>query len=113
MGKHMAPPNANLFIGQLEKKALENYPHKPHLWLRYIGDIFMVCTHGEEKYLCTIDPTKKFNSERSTTSIPFLDVTIHVHDGKMQTDLLQTYRQTPTITSLLQPPISHKEVYSL
>ena len=58
-------------------------------------------------------PNEKFNSERSTTSIPFLDVNIQVHDGKMETDLLQTYRQTPTITSLLQPPISHKEVYSL
>lgn len=58
-------------------------------------------------------PNEKFNSECSTTSIPFLDVNIQVHDGKMETDLLQTYRQTPTITSLLQPPISHKEVYSL
>lgn len=39
MGKHMAPPNANLFMGQLEKKAPENYPQKPHLWLRYIDGI--------------------------------------------------------------------------
>lgn len=39
MGKHMAPPNANLFMGQLEKKALENYPQKPHLWLRHIDGI--------------------------------------------------------------------------
>ena len=113
MGKHVAPPNANLFMGQLEKKALKNYPDKPHLWLRYIDDIFMACTHGKEKYLCTIHPTKKFNNKSSTTSIPSLHVNIQVHDGKMETDLFQTYRQTPAITSPLQPPISHEEVYSL
>ena len=49
MGTRMAPAYANLFMGDFEKKALQNYPDKPHLWLRYIDDILMVWTHGEEK----------------------------------------------------------------
>ena len=38
-------------------------------------------------YLNNIHPTIKFTSERSTTSIPFLDVNIQLHNGKIETDL--------------------------
>ena len=44
----MAPAYAKLFMGDFERKALQNYPDKPHVWLRYIDDILMVWTHGEE-----------------------------------------------------------------
>ena len=93
MGTRMAPAYANLFMGEFERKALQNYTDKPHLWLRYIDDIFMVWTHGQEKlddfikYLNNIHPTIKFTSERSTTSIPFLDVNIQLNNGKIETDL--------------------------
>ena len=58
-----------------------------------IDDIFMVWTHGNEKldsfitYLNSIHPTIKFTSDRSTTSIPFLDVNIQLENGKIETDL--------------------------
>ena len=89
----MAPAFANLFMGEFERKALEGYVDKPFLWLRYIDDILMVWTHGNEKlesfiaYLNSIHPTIKFTSERSTTSIPFLDVKILLENGKIETDL--------------------------
>ena len=92
MGTRMAAAYANLFMGDFEKKALQNYPDKPHLWLRYIDDILMVWTHGEEKLdefiknLNSIHSTTKPTSERSATSIPFLDVNIQLHDG-IETDL--------------------------
>ena len=76
-----------------ERKALQNYHHKPHLWLRYINDIFIIWTQGEKKfdefikYFNNIHATIKFTSERSTTSIPYLDVKILLHDGKIETDL--------------------------
>ena len=38
-------------LGHFERKALQNYAEKPHLWLRYIDNIFMVWTHGQEKSL--------------------------------------------------------------
>ena len=71
----------------------EGYVNKPFLWLRYIDDILMVWTHGNEKldsfiaYLNSIHPTIKFTGERSTTSIPFLDVKIFLENGKIETDL--------------------------
>ena len=55
--------------------------------------ILMVWTHGNEKlesfiaYLNSIHPTIKFTSERSTTSIPFLDVKIPLENGKIETGL--------------------------
>ena len=89
----MAPAYAKLFMRDFERKALQNYPDKPQVWLRYIDDILMVWTHVEEtldeflKCLNNINSIIKFTSERSTTSIPFLDVNIQLHEGKIETDL--------------------------
>ena len=88
MATKMAPAFANLFMGEFERKALVGYVYKPFLWLWYIDDILMVWTHGNEKlesfiaYSNSIHPTIKFSRERSTTSIPFLDVKILLENGK-------------------------------
>ena len=86
----MAPAFASLFIGEFERRELKGYVNKPFLWLRFIDDILMVWTHGNEKfdsfiaYLNSIHPIIKFTSERSTTSIPFLDVKILLENGKIE-----------------------------
>ena len=49
IGTKMVPAFAKLFIGDFERKALQNYPDNPYLWLRYIDDILMVWAHGEDK----------------------------------------------------------------
>ena len=41
----------------------------------------------KSKYLNNIHPNIKFTSDRSTTSIPFLDVNIQLHNGKIETYL--------------------------
>ena len=93
MGTRMAPAFAIFLWGSLSKKAPEVYVDKPVLWFRYIDDIFMVWTHGNEKldsfitYLNSMHPTIKFTSERSNISIPFLDVNIQLENGKIETDL--------------------------
>ena len=51
MGTRMAPAFANLFMGEFERKAIEIYVEKPFLWLRYVDDILMVWTHGNEKLI--------------------------------------------------------------
>ena len=48
MGIATAPNHANLFIYRFETKALSNWPLKPMIWLRFIDDIFMIWTHGED-----------------------------------------------------------------
>ena len=109
-------------LGHFERKALQNYAEKPHLWLRYIDDIFMVWSHGQEKfddfikYLNNIHPTIKFTSERSTTSIPFLDVNIQLNNGKIETDLFckPTDKHQYLLHSLSHPYHTKKSIpYSL
>ena len=57
---------ANLFMDRFKPKALDNWPLKPLLWLRFIDDIFMIWTHGVDQlkefieYLNGIHPTIKF-----------------------------------------------------
>ena len=66
MGTALAPNYANLFMDRFETKALENWDKKPLIWLRFIDDIFMIWTHGEEelqkffKYLNSIHEKIKF-----------------------------------------------------
>ena len=38
-----------LFMHDLETQLLDLAPVKPYLWLRYIDDIFMIWTAGEEQ----------------------------------------------------------------
>ena len=49
MGTRMAPPYANLFMGDLERSALDKTAYKPLVWWRYIDDIFLIWTHGPDK----------------------------------------------------------------
>ena len=42
MGTAVAPNYANLFMDRFQTKALQNWPIKPILWLRFIDDIFMI-----------------------------------------------------------------------
>ena len=67
MGTRTAPSYANIFMADLENKLLDNSPNnlQPLIWKRYIDDIFVVWTHGEESlhtfinHLNTSHPTIK------------------------------------------------------
>ena len=77
----------------LEQKALAAATHSPLIWWRYIDDIFLLWTHGEEKlinfitYLNNLHPTVKFTSSFSYNEIPFLDVKVMLLNGRLETDL--------------------------
>ena len=81
-----------LFMEELEEKIKES-EYKPYLWWRYIDDIFFLWEHGESKlksFLDKIDevhPTIKFTAEWTKTSINFLDVTVSLVEGVIETDL--------------------------
>ena len=42
IGTKFAPPYSILFRAQLEEQILQKTEFKPHLWWRYIGDIFFL-----------------------------------------------------------------------
>ena len=95
-GTRMAPSYANLLMGKFEQQDIENATYKPFVWRRFIDDIFMVWTEGEEhlktfiSYLNSIHPTIKFTHEYSSSrnqTLPFLDVQVHLHNNEIQTDL--------------------------
>ena len=89
----MAPSYANLFMDRLENNLLDVYHKKPHTWLRYIDDIFMIWTEGEEElkvflsYLNSAHDTIKFIWDWSHKSVNYLDVTIVSYNGNFTTDL--------------------------
>jgi len=94
MGTKVAPSLANLFMADFENKYVYTYPTKPSIWLRYIDDIFLIWEHTQAElqtfldHLNTCHPTIKFTYEFSTSSVNFLDTTIHLDtDGSLFTDL--------------------------
>ena len=96
MGTRMAPSYANLFMGKFEQQAIDNSSLKPFIWWRFIDDIFMIWTHGEEHlktfigYLNSFHPSIKFTHEYSNSlhqTLPFLDVQVHLINNHIQTDL--------------------------
>ena len=80
-------------MAELEEEILGKAEFKSYLWWRYIDDIFFLWEHGEEKLKSFIDninkmhPTIKFTSDCSKTSINFLDVTVSIAEGVIETDL--------------------------
>ena len=80
-------------MAELEEEILGELELKPYLWWWYIDDIFFIWKHGEEKLKEFIDalnkkhPTIKFIAEWSETQINFLDVTVYLENGKINTDL--------------------------
>ena len=48
VGTRMAPQHANIFMADHKGKTLAQTLYQPVLHLRYINDIFMIWTHGEE-----------------------------------------------------------------
>ena len=103
MGTSLAPNYANLFMDRFETKALEGYPLKPLTWKRFIDDIFMVWTHGEDslnkfiEYLNSLHETIKFTHEVSYTQIDFLDTTVKFGQNR---ELITTLYNKPTDTHL-------------
>ena len=82
MGTKCAPSYAILFMGKLEENFLRTQRFQPHIWWRYIDDIFMIWPHGPEKLdafilgLNNYHPSIKFTVTSSPETADFLDVTI-------------------------------------
>ena len=91
MGTKMAPCYANIFMAELDENFLSGYPCGPLAYYRYIDDIFIIWSHGLDllqDFANSINNQHSniiFNSNISTTSVNFLDVTIDLHGGNIST----------------------------
>ena len=62
-------------------------------WIRHIGDIFFIWTHAEDKLKTFLEnlnqflPNIKFTHQPGKESILFLDLTVKLSLGKLETDL--------------------------
>ena len=83
-------------MGKLEQQGIDKSLLKPFIWWRFIDDIFMIWTHGEEHLKCfigflnSIHPSIKFTHEYSNSlhqTLPFLDVQVHLFNNHIETDL--------------------------
>ena len=99
MGTRMAPSYANLFMGRLEEQFLSRQSVKPHCWMRYIDDIFMIWTSTEASLIQFLEDLNtcsslKFTWTYSTSHAVFLDVELTLHNGNITT----TVHTKPTNT---------------
>ncbi|XP_074805210.1 uncharacterized protein LOC141985201 [Natator depressus] len=95
MGTLMAPQHANIFMADLEQRFLSSRPLTPLLYLRYIDDIFIIWNHGKEALeefhhdFNNFHPTINLILDQSTQAIHFLDTTVLISDGHINTTLYQ------------------------
>ena len=116
MGSPISPIVANLYMEDLESKAIQSAPHPPAFWKRFVDDTFVIIKsfHKQEflDHINSIDTNIQFTSEESSEdgSMPFLDMLIlPQEDGSFHTTI---YRK-PTHTDMYlqwdsQHPISSK-----
>lgn len=96
MGTRVAPSIACNFMGEFENQFVYTYHIQPHLWIRFIDDIFLIWTSGIDelhkfiKYLNDCHQSIKFTSEISTKSVNFLDTTVKLNENHTLSTTLYT-----------------------
>ena len=82
MGVDYAPHYADIYMAKFEKDALEKCPLKPHTYLRFLDDVFIIWTHGRKSFdtflgiLNNHEPPIKFKSMINENYVDYLDTTI-------------------------------------
>ena len=94
MGIRMAPPYVNLFPAKFETDALWHAPHHPHIWWRFIDDMFVIWPEKTNYALLVLTSTtftplsNSLHPIQLATSTSFLDVKVSLdQSGKVDTDL--------------------------
>ena len=82
MGSLIHPLIANLFMEELEVKALSTCPYPSSLWLRFLDDTFVIikAEHSQAllHHINSQDPDIQFTVEPTQGSLPFLDTLVTI-----------------------------------
>jgi len=104
MGSPLSPVIVNFFMEDFEKKAIEQATHKPVCWFRYVGDIFVIWPHTQEKLTEFLNHLNGLHNKIQFTMVkeeeyhlPFLNIDIY---RKTDGSLGHKVYQKPTHTSL-------------
>jgi hypothetical protein len=104
MGSPLYLVLCNVFMKNFERRAIDNFPTKPYLFLRYVDDIFVECPEDEtsiedfHNYLNSLSPHIKFTLEREEEGvIAFLDVKIKNIHSKLEI-AVYVNPETPVVT---------------
>ena len=115
MGSPISPIVANLYMENIEVRAINMLPPPPLMWKRFVDDTFVVikAAHKQEflDHINSIDHHIQFTSEDSKPdgSTPFLDMMITPkEDGRLSTTV---YRK-PTHTDMYLQWDSHHSISS-
>ena len=82
MGSPISPIVANLYMEDLETKAIQSAPYPPAFWKRFVDDTFVIIKSSNKQefldHINSIDSNIQFTSEESREdgSMPFLDMLI-------------------------------------
>ena len=80
-------------MDEVETEFLKSQELQTFLWLRYIGDIFFIWTHGTQELdsflieLNKFHPNLSFTYETSKERVKFLDLNLSLRNGVISTDL--------------------------
>ena len=84
---------ADLALGELDEQVKFKGPYRPKLWWRYRDDVIDIWTLGLPKlleftnFINSLYPTIKFELVHSEFKLNVLDLTLHLVDGFIQTDV--------------------------
>ena len=92
MGSPLGPLFANFYAGDLEENVFNNYFQKPHIYTRYVDDIFLQIDREEQiiqlKEIFQQHSVLKFTHEMNIDNkLPFLDVIIDSNETQFKTNI--------------------------
>ncbi|XP_012941014.1 uncharacterized protein LOC106012483, partial [Aplysia californica] len=109
MGTPVAPSYANIFMAEFWRKNIAPLPNQPFLVMRYMDDIIALHdgnsqqTHQFLSDINSVHDTIKFTHSNPGKSTAFLDLSIHLLNNNIETDL----HLKPTDSKRYLPPSSN------